>query len=88
MKLLTDDVRRRTLSNGISSHVLWPGELKRSENLSKAIDAVRSKQMSIRKAAEIYGVKKSTLGDHLTGKVSRKSSGRSTVFSSEVGVQS
>ena len=40
--------------------------------------------MSIRKASEHFGIKRSTLGDHVSGKVSSRKSGRSTVFSAEV----
>ena len=38
------------------------------ENLSKAISAVRDK-IAVRKAAELYNVPKSTLGDRITGRV-------------------
>jgi hypothetical protein len=46
---------------------------------------VKSNERSIRKAAEQYGVKKSTLGDHVSGKITNGSKiGRKTVFPIEV----
>ena len=58
---------------------------KQSPMLQRAIEAVRSNQMSIRKAADHYGVKKSTLGDHVSGKIATgRKSGRSTVFELDV----
>ena len=50
----------------------WRGPL--SENLSRACDAFNSHQCSLRKAAELYGVPKSTLHDHATGKVKENTS--------------
>jgi hypothetical protein len=37
------------------------------ENMSKAITAVVQDDVSVRKAAELYNVPKSTLGDRITG---------------------
>lgn len=53
---------------------------KQTPSLAEAIEAVKSRYMSIRKAVEHYGVKKSTLADHVSGKVKRKKSGRDTVL--------
>ena len=39
-----------------------------NDDLQKAIDAVKSKQMTLRKALEAFNVKKSTLYDHLKEK--------------------
>ena len=39
-----------------------------NDDLQKAIDAVKSKQMTLRKALEAFNVKKSTLHDHLKEK--------------------
>ena len=50
-----------------SSYQNWRGPL--SVNLSKACQAFNSKKYSLRKAAELYGIPKSTLHDHATGKV-------------------
>jgi hypothetical protein len=53
--------------------------------LQKAIEAVKSNERSIRKAAEQYGVKKSTLGDHVSGKITTSNKiGRKTIFPIEV----
>lgn len=53
---------------------------KQSPAPPKAIEAVKSNEMS-----EQYGVKKSTLGDHLSGKITTGSKiGRNTVFPIEV----
>ena len=58
---------------------------KQSQNLEKAIDAVQTKGMSIRKAAEMYEVKRSTLGDQISGRVvNGRKSGRNTVFTLDV----
>ena len=43
-----------------------------NEDLQKAINAVKSKQMTLRKALEAYNVKKSTLHDHVKGKHNKK----------------
>ena len=39
-----------------------------NDDLQKAIDAVKSKEMTLRKALEAFNVKKSTLHDHLKEK--------------------
>ncbi|KAH3694692.1 hypothetical protein DPMN_082133 [Dreissena polymorpha] len=36
-------------------------------DLQKAVDAVQSKQLSIRKASETFAVPKSTIADRITG---------------------
>ena len=43
-----------------------------SEDLQKAINAVKSKHMTLRKASEAFNVKKSTLHDHVKGKHNKK----------------
>ena len=43
-----------------------------NDDLQKAIDAVKSKEMTLRKALEAFNVKKSTLHDHVKGKHSKK----------------
>ena len=43
-----------------------------NEDLQKAINAVKSKQMTLRKASEAFNVKKSTLHDHVKGKHNKK----------------
>ena len=45
----------------------WRGPL--SAKLSKTCQAFDSKKYSLRKAAELYGIPKSTSHDHATGKV-------------------
>lgn len=55
------------------------------DNLSKAVDVVKAKQMSIRKAAEFYNVPKSTLHDRVTGKIEIEARpGRRTAFHDEI----
>lgn len=55
------------------------------ENLSKAVDMVRSGLMSYRKASNMFGVPKTTIVDHVSGKVSEGASrGKSTVFPEDV----
>ena len=39
-----------------------------NEDLQKAINAEKSKQMTLTKASEAFNVKKSTLDDHVKGK--------------------
>ena len=43
-----------------------------SEDLQKAINAVKSKQMTLRKASEAFNVKMLTLHDHVKGKHNKK----------------
>ena len=39
-----------------------------NEDLQKAINVAKSKQVTLRKASEAFNVKKSTLHDHVKGK--------------------
>ena len=39
-----------------------------SEKVEKAMKAVKEDKMSIRRAAEMYGIPRSTMSDHLSGK--------------------
>ena len=50
-----------------SNYLSWRGSL--SINMAKACRAFNSGQCSLRKVAELYGVPKSTLHDHASGKV-------------------
>ena len=55
------------------------------ENLTKAVDAVKSRQMSVRKAAAWYHVPKSTIQDQVSGKVAPGAkAGAQPVFPKEV----
>ena len=40
-----------------------------SEQMDKAVSAVLQNQMSVRAAAELYGIPESTLGDRISGRV-------------------
>ncbi|XP_069136714.1 jerky protein homolog-like [Argopecten irradians] len=55
------------------------------DRMHRAVNAVRNEGLSVRKAAEAFGIAKSTLSDHVSGKVALGSrSGRKTVFPAEV----
>ena len=61
-----------TMPTASHSHVpLRPVQYKSwsEENMSKAISAVVRDEIAVRKAAELYNVPKSTLGDRITGRV-------------------
>ena len=60
------------MSTASHSHVpLRPVQYKSwsEENMSKAISAVVQDEIAVRKAAALYNVPKSTLGDRITGRV-------------------
>ena len=55
------------------------------KNLEMALNAIKARTMSVRKAAKFYGVPKSTLSDRLTGRVQEGATpGKNTVFPLEV----
>lgn len=55
------------------------GEYKRwsNESMALAVDAVMKDGLSVRRAAKVYNVSKSTLGDHISGRVLPGSVGQS-----------
>ena len=52
----------------------------RNKRLQAAVDAVRSKQMTLGRAAERFDLPKSTIRDHSSGGYSRYGAGRPTVL--------
>ena len=52
-----------------------------NESLSRAISVIKENQMSLRSASQVYGhIPKSTLHDHLSGKVKSTKRGPPTVL--------
>lgn len=50
------------------------------EQLSAAMEAAKSKKLSVRAAARMYGIPATTLSDHLRGKSTKRYGGPSTVL--------
>ena len=54
-----------------------------SQRLASAIDAVQTKEISVRRAASQYGVAKSTLHDYVSGKIKHGNRGPERYLSEE-----
>lgn len=65
-----------------SSYLAWMNEC--PEKMELAVSSVKKGELSIRKAAENYGVPKSTLHDHVTGRIKPGATiGHPTYFTQE-----
>ena len=54
-----------------------------TEDLQKAVSAVKGKALTLRKAADQFGVPRATIDDHGKGRSKKIGAGRHTVFTSK-----
>jgi len=56
-----------------------------TDQMQKAVDTVKKKSMSVRQATVQFDIKRSTLADHISGRIKvGRNSGRDTAFPAEV----